>query len=752
MPAGSGALKVVVSLESGLTSRCARVVARAETERESTAVLLTSKTSVTIGISQEAEPLDVEVQAIGYSDEGCTTRTTPAERSEARRARFASPAAVVALTLRREPLAQTDGGIDADGDGFTTDVDCNDSNAAINPSATESCTNGLDDDCDSAVDCADPNCATQPCGERGSCNGGVCVAPTETGLCSDGIDNDNDLSIDCADPDCPQGTACSDFNACTQTDTCGASGAGCVGGAAVVCDLPPLGCFAPAGTCQPDAGGACSYALTTGPCMDNLFCTVNEQCLEDGGCQGTPKLCDPPPSACIAAGVCSESALGACVYAPLPSGACNDNDDCTVSDSCDGDGGCAGSRVTCTPPNECLTTASTCMGNGACIFNPRAGACDGGTCTAGACVTAPIFSYLPSNFTEAQLPGSGGAVTVNCSVAIDTRTADGGVSWTTCGTGPAQPPHSIIAAGLTSAVLFFMDTLTVNVGQEISANGPRPVVFAVRGAALINGRVDVAGVGARGAGGNVDCTVGGGADGGVGGTVQTAGGGGGAGFLTNGAAGSGGDNGGAGGARGNSNGNATLIPLRGGCRGGTGGRSNAMYGLGGHGGGAVQISAGTTITVNATGTIDASGEGGFGGLVDQRIAGGGGGSGGAILLEGTTITVNALGAVVANGGAGGEGSGYGGFPYSGVDGQDGQRSQARAVCPSIGACGGNGGSGGAVAGNPTAAGAPDCSTSMSGGGGGGSAGRVRLNAVSGCTLNGSAVISPTPTGTGSNCP
>ena len=43
------------------------------------------------------------------------------------------------------------GPVDADGDGFSADEDCDDSDAAVNPDAEESC-NGVDDDCDGAVD------------------------------------------------------------------------------------------------------------------------------------------------------------------------------------------------------------------------------------------------------------------------------------------------------------------------------------------------------------------------------------------------------------------------------------------------------------------------------------------------------------------------------------------------------------------------------------------------------------------------
>jgi hypothetical protein len=67
-------------------------------------------------------------------------------------------------------LSTTSTCTDGDGDGWGdpgsascsagATADCNDSNPAVNPGATEACSNGLDDDCDGFTDAADPSCGS----------------------------------------------------------------------------------------------------------------------------------------------------------------------------------------------------------------------------------------------------------------------------------------------------------------------------------------------------------------------------------------------------------------------------------------------------------------------------------------------------------------------------------------------------------------------------------------------------------------
>ncbi|MFC1788176.1 MopE-related protein [Patescibacteria group bacterium] len=117
--------------------------------------------------------------------------------------------------------------VDSDGDGFAVSHDCNDTDATVNPLATEDtallCGDGLDNDCSGAADVSDGNCSDYYdvdndgyCADVVSCSDGslagdcdessVSLNPGQfensEALCSDTLDNDCDGNIDIADGDC----------------------------------------------------------------------------------------------------------------------------------------------------------------------------------------------------------------------------------------------------------------------------------------------------------------------------------------------------------------------------------------------------------------------------------------------------------------------------------------------------------------------------------------------------------------------
>jgi hypothetical protein len=162
-------------------------------------------------------------------------------------------------------------------------------------------------------------------------------------------------------------------------------------------------------------------------------------------------------------------------------------------------------------------------------------------------------------------------------------------------------------------------------------------------------------------------------------------------------------------------GSPTIVPLIGGSAGG----APMTVGGGGEGGGAIEITAGTSIDVGAGGVISVPGYGGGGN-------GGAGGSGGSILLEAPSVTVS--GTLAANGGGGAVFSGGGsvgdGLPSATpAPGQDAHSAVGSAGTQINGADG-------------TAT--PTWTSS-----GGGGAGRIRINTSTGAaTIGASAVVSP----------
>tara|TARA_B100000900_G_scaffold58491_1_gene44002 strand:- start:265 stop:1653 length:1389 start_codon:yes stop_codon:yes gene_type:complete len=209
---------------------------------------------------------------------------------------------------------------DLDGDGFIGSEDCDDTNDAINPNATEVC-DGIDNNCDGNID--DSNENLSPCEECSngeivptngnacddgdacttgdSCNNGNCAGTPV--VCSDG----NPCTTDSCDPDngctfinASNGYACDDGDACTTGDSC--NNGNCAGTPVVCSDNNPC----TTDSCDPDNG--CTFIFNNNMCDDGSACTTDDACY-NGKCMG-----------------------GIAIN-------CDDGDSCTL-DSCDNSIGC----------------------------------------------------------------------------------------------------------------------------------------------------------------------------------------------------------------------------------------------------------------------------------------------------------------------------------------------------------------------------------------------------------------------------
>jgi hypothetical protein len=173
----------------------------------------------------------------------------------------------------------------------------------------------------------------------------------------------------------PAGTACDDGDACTQTDTC-QSGT-CVGGNPVVCTA--LDQCHDAGTCNP-ANGVCSNPnkANGSACSDGNACTQTDTC-QNGTCVGdNPVICQPQ-SECHDAGTCNQ-ATGQCSNPTKPNGTpCG-----TFVNSFCSNGICQCTPATqaqaCLGGSLCGTRSDGCGGSYNCGTCPVGQTCQGNLC------------------------------------------------------------------------------------------------------------------------------------------------------------------------------------------------------------------------------------------------------------------------------------------------------------------------------------------------------------------------------------
>jgi len=333
------------------------------------------------------------------------------------------------------------------------------------------------------------------------------------------------------------------------------------------------------------------------------------------------------------------------------------------------------------------------------------------------------FDVAPSNGLASYLDMTAGQPALSLGTTATINTDDGTIQVdgqpvvalsATVAQGAAPTIRVLVVKSLTAAKV----TVTGKNALAIVSNGDIKIADTFAASASSN---------IPGAGGFND----GGCVGGVGGTVAggAIGGNGGGGFGNPGAPGGTATNSNgiaAAGAGGAVTGNATLVPLRGGCNSGTEGAS-----LFGGGGGAIQMVSRTKISISGV-------------LAANGASASGGGSGGGILLEAPVIEIT--GNVVANGGAGAGGCF---LPKAGEDGRlDAIPATGGLACdPTTGGNGGNGAAGTTFARAGASLNLAGISNIVFAGHGGGGAGRIRVNTPAG-GLTASGVFSPNPsTGT-----
>lgn len=359
---------------------------------------------------------------------------------------------------------------------------------------------------------------------------------------------------------------------------------------------------------------------------------------------------------------------------------------------------------------------------------PDAGA-DGGVDSGAPDSGVPFAGYTPSNFDPAMYPGPHLDWTI---AGGDTCVIETGTPGSAIGCGlPSTSYNRVTMIDGSIALMVAVNDLRLEAGGNLVVYGDAPVIVAVYGSAVIDGQVDADALGGYpGAGAIANCPNGQGRSGGLA-RNNRGGGGGGAGFaLSGGNGGSASSGSGPGGMAGLIDGDATLIPLRGGCSGGDGAGPGGGRGAGG---GAIQISASGALVL--AGRINAVGGGGDGGGI-PRGGGGGGGSGGAVLLEGGALSITETATIAVPGGGGGEG---GDNQNNGESGRSGSISQVIISEGGDGqSFGGDGGDGGGL--NQSALPGGN-GTNEAGGGGGGSAGRIRLHSNTPCTPHAEAAIS-----------
>ncbi|MFQ5490779.1 MAG: hypothetical protein ACE5GE_08675, partial [Phycisphaerae bacterium] len=266
------------------------------------------------------------------------------------------------------------------------------------PAIETSCTDGVDNDCDTLIDCLDPDCANDP-----AC-GPVPCDVSDPATCSGFCPPDEVCTPDPLGPCKCVPVPCAQSDPATCGGSCPAGGGICLPGpAGTACSCQHCGdgvCDATVGedqcSCPIDCGTPPATETSCTDGVDNdcdtLIDCLDPDCANDPACgpvpcaQSDPAICNgtcPPDEVCT-----PTPAL--CVCLPVP---CDQSDPATCGGSCPPDQVCtldALGQCTCVPVPCPQSDPATCGGScppgtGVCLPGAAGIACSCQTCGDGIC-------------------------------------------------------------------------------------------------------------------------------------------------------------------------------------------------------------------------------------------------------------------------------------------------------------------------------------------------------------------------------
>jgi hypothetical protein len=287
-----------------------------------------------------------------------------------------------------------------------------------------------DDKNSCTVDSCDPKvgCLFKPKSDGSACDDGTACTPSEGDKCAQGQCVNPVNTCTCAsDGDCAKfegqdGDLCNEKYKCTAD----AKGKFCkpVTGTETVCDgSKDTPCVS--SICQKATGQCKAIAKAeSAPCDDQDMCTLGETCAA-GLCKSTKSLVCNDGNSCTD-DIC-DPATG-CLSGPKPSGGkCDDGDKCTTGDVCKS-GKCTGAQVNCDDGNEC--TLDLCSKTGGCSnqVDDTLPCSDGDPCTAndacktGTCKASAVVCDDKNPCTVDACDGLGGCK----NIVVDGKDCDDG--------------------------------------------------------------------------------------------------------------------------------------------------------------------------------------------------------------------------------------------------------------------------------------------------------------------------------------